>query len=180
MDTKMHAVTESLNPIKNPSLFSLTQATAAALMQVEPDPETGELIGIDRFDALALDTQEKLIDCACAVANFEGLVAQLEEQERELARRKKFVKSLIDHIKGRCVDAMELLEIKSIKAAPVQIRLHPGESVEVFDLPSVPSEYFHMPKVTPKLDKTELKTAIKSGIEVPGVRLVKQNRLVVK
>lgn len=180
MDTKMHAVTESLNPIKSPSLFTLTQATAAALMQIEPDPETGELIGIDRFDALALDTQEKLIDCACAVANFEGLVAQLEEQERQLARRKKFVKSLIEHIKGRCVDAMELLEIKSIKTAPVQIRLHPSESVEVFDLPSVPSEFFHMPKVTPKLDKTELKTAIKSGIEVPGVRLVRQNRLVVK
>lgn len=37
-----------------------------------------------------------------------------------------------------------------------------------------------MPKVTPKLDKNELRTAIKSGIEVPGVRLVKQNRLVVK
>ena len=146
----------------------------------EIDPRLKKIADHYGFDALALDTQEKLIDCACAVANFEGLVAQLEEQERQLTRRKKFVKNLIDHIKGRCVEAMELLEIKSIKAAPVQIRLHPGESVEIFDLPSVPSEYFHMPKVTPKLDKTELKTAIKSGIEVPGVRLVKQNRLVVK
>ena len=180
MDTKMHAVTESLNPIKNPSLFSLTQATAAALMQVEQDPETGELIGIDRFDALALDTQEKLIDCACAVANFEGLVAQLEEQERQLARRKKFVKSLIEHIKGRCVDAMELLEIKSIKTAPVQIRLHPSESVEVFDLPSVPSEFFYMPPVKPKVSKKMIEDAIKSGKEVPGARLVKRHSLVVK
>ena len=174
----MHAVTESLNPIKNPSLFTLTQATAAALMQIEPDPETGELIGIDRFDAL--DTQEKLIDCACAVANFEGLVEQLEEQERQLARRKKFVKNLIDHIKGRCVDAMELLEIKSIKTAPVQIRLHPSESVEVFDLPSIPGEFFYMPPVKPKVSKKMIEDAIKSGKEVPGARLVKQNRLVVK
>lgn len=176
----MNAVTESLNPIRNPSLFTLTQATAAALMQVEPDPETGELIGIDRFDSLALDTQDKLIDCACAVANFEGLVAQLEEQERQLARRKRFVKSLIEHIKGRCVDAMELLEIKSIKTAPVQIRLHPSESVEVFDLPSIPGEFFYMPPVKPKVSKKMIEDAIKSGKEVPGARLVKRHSLVVK
>lgn len=108
------------------------------------------------------------------------LVAQLEEQERQLARRKKFVKSLIEHIKGRCVDAMELLEIKSIKAAPVQIRLHPSESVEVFDLPSVPSEFFYMPPVKPKVSKKMIEDAIKSGKEVPGARLVKRHSLVVK
>ena len=176
----MRAITESLNPIRRPTLFELTEQTHAALAAIEPDPETGELIGVETFDALALDTQEKLIDCSCAVANFDGLVDQLDEQIKALQARKKAVQKISDHVKERVVDAMEVLGIKSITAAPVKISLRASTSVEVFDESMVPINFKYIPPVEPKISKTAINQAIKAGQEVPGARLVKKNNLLVK
>ena len=176
----MRAITESLNPIRRPTLFELTERTHAALAAIEPDPETGELRGVDEFDAIALDTQEKLIDCSCAVANFDGLVDQLDEQIKALQARKKAVQKISDHVKERVVDAMEVLGIKSITAAPVKISLRASTSVEVFDESMVPDEYLYTPPVAPKVSRTAIKQAIDAGQEVPGARLVRKNHLMVK
>lgn len=176
----MRAITESLNPIRRPTLFELTERTHAALAAIEPDPETGELRGVEKFDALALDTQEKLIDCSCAVANFDGLVDQLDEQIKVLQARKKAVQRISDHVKERIVDAMEVLGIKSVTAAPVKISLRESTRVEIFDESMIPITFKYCPPIMPKISKVMIEQAVKAGREVPGARLVKKNHLLLR
>lgn len=176
----MRAITESLNPILRPTLFELTEQTHAALAAIEPDPETGELRGVEEFDAIALDTQEKLIDCSCAVANFDGLVDQLDEQIKALQARKKAVQKISDHVKERIVDAMEVLGIKSVTAAPVKITLRASTSVEIFDESMIPISFKYWPPIQAKISKVMIEQAINAGQEVPGARLVKKNHLLLR
>lgn len=167
----MKYVVDSLNPIKSPSLFQLTEAMTAALGKIEQNPETGELTNTEDFEALALDTEEKLVSCACAVTNFQGLIDEIEKQEKALSARKKFVKKLVEKIENKCVHSMQTLGIKSLKTAPISMSLRRTSAVNVFDPDQLDNRFFYTPPVAPRIDKRLIKTAIESGEDVHGAKI---------
>ena len=172
-------ITKSLNPIKRPSLFELTSELQDALSKIEPNPETGELEGMEAFEQLALNTQEKILDCGMAIRNMESLVEQIAEQQKELLARRRCVERIIDRIKSRCVQSLEWMEMESITAPNIKVLLKPSSSVEVYDEESIPPEY-RKTKTTITVDKAAITRAAKAGEEVPGARLVQYNVLLTK
>jgi hypothetical protein len=59
------------------------------------------------------------------------------------------------------------------------LHLERDESVEVFDLEQVPFEFMRS-KTTVTADKTAIKEALRNNIEVPGAKIVKNDRLTIK
>lgn len=175
----MSTIVKSLNPVKNPTLYALTGELQDALSRIEPNPETGELEGMEAFEQLALTTQAKIIDCASAIRNFENLIDEISSQQKELAARKKCAEAIIDRIKARCVESMEWMELKSIQSPTVSVALRPATRVEVFDAEQIPREFIRVKSVA-SIDKIGIGQALKSGDDVPGARLEKYNTLQAK
>lgn len=167
----MKTISKSFNPIKNPSLYTLTNELYDALSAVDVDPETGEITGMDKVDALALDTQEKIVACLHAVKDFEALADEIRAEKKRLDERLDFTQHLIYRVKSRCVFGMQVLGLQSIKAASAQIHLRKIESVEVFDEGMIDPRFVKTREVK-TVNKTEIKKAIKAGEEVQGARLV--------
>lgn len=172
----MSTIVKSLNPIKKPTLYTLTCELQDALAHIEPNPETGELEGMEAFEQLALDTQAKIIDCSTAIRNFENLIDEISAQQKELAARKKCAEAIIDRIKARCIKSMEWMEIKSIQSPTVSVALRPATRVEVFDAEQIPREFIRVKSVA-SIDKIGLGQALKAGQDVPGARIEKYNTL---
>lgn len=172
----MPTIVKSLNPVRNPTLYSLTCELQDALSRIEPNPETGELEGMEAFEQLALTTQAKIIDCASAIRNFENLVDEISAQQKELAARKKCAEAIIDRIKARCVESMEWMELKSIQSPTVSVALRPATRVEVFDAEQIPREFIRVKSVA-SIDKIGIGQALKARQDVPGARIEKFNTL---
>lgn len=176
----MKYVVESLNPVRSPSLFQLTEELSTAIAKIEEDPETGELVGTEDFDALQVETKEKLVSCGCAITNFRGLMGEIDDQIKALVARKRFVKNLVERIEHKCIYSMECMGIKSLKAAPVSMGLRKTEAVEVYDPSMLDSKFFVTPPVKPKVSKIMVKAAIESGEHVDGAELITYHTLQVK
>ena len=70
------------------------------------DPETGEVMDIDRLEKLNMAKAEKVDNIACWVKNLEADVAAFEAQEKAFADRKAAAKRKIDSLKHYLTDAL--------------------------------------------------------------------------
>lgn len=172
----MSTIVKSLNPVKNPTLYALTGELQDALARIEPNPETGELEGMEAFEQLALTTQAKIIDCASAIRNFENLIDEISSQQKELAARKKCAEAILEKIKSRCVESMDWMELKSIHSPTVRVALRPATRVEIFDPEQIPREFIRVKSVA-SIDKIGIGQALKARQDVPGARIEKFNTL---
>lgn len=172
-------VVERFNPIKSPSLYTLTGELSDAIADLYVDEETGEVVGAERLDALAMDTQEKVLACARAVKNFDVLLKSMKDAKHDLESRIRSTERIMDTIKSRCLDAMRVLDTKSIKAADIAVSARRSEQVDVFDESLVGAEFW-TEKVTRTVSKTAIKDAIKAGADVQGARLVPNLTLTIK
>lgn len=172
-------IVEKINPVKSPSLYSLTTELSDAIAEISVDESTGEVVGFEKVDALAFDTETKLVNCARAVRNIDLLLDQMEQARKELSARMKCYKNISDRLKDRCVDAMRVLEIKAIKDVDIELKTRRSESVEIID-ESLISEEFMVEKVVKTPSKTAIKQAIKSGIDVKGAQIVENQTLQIK
>jgi len=111
-------------------------------------------------------------------AHCDAIDAELERLKTLKAKRKNAADNLRDYLLNNMMAAqMDSIEhpLMSIK-----IRNNP-ESVEVFDEKQIPSDYMAWPAMPPaKPDKTKIKTAMKTGVDVGGCRLVRTHSLVIK
>lgn len=63
----------------------------------------------------------------------------------------------------------------------VKLLIDRDAAVEIYDDKQIPAQFMTTPKPPePKPSKTEIAKAIKAGIEVPGARIIKRDRLEIK
>lgn len=170
---------ERFNPVKNPSLYTLTAELQDAIADYWIDEETGEIHGQEKIEALAIDTQEKVLDCARAVKNMSVLLDALKSQKKELESRIRTTERISETIKMRVVEAMRTLDTKSIKDVDIAITARKSESLQIDDESKIPAEFWNE-KVTRTVDKKGLKEAVKAGAEVEGTRIVPSFSLLIR
>lgn len=170
---------ERFNPVKNPSLYTLTAELQDAIADYWIDEETGEIHGQENIEALAIDTQEKVLNCARAVKNMAILLEALKKQKKELDSRIRTTERISEAIKARCIEAMQTLDMKSIKDVDIAITARKGESLQIEDESQIAPEFW-TEKVTRTIDKRGLKEAIKAGADMQGVRLVPSYSLMIR
>ena len=145
------------------------------------DETTGEVITQDAYDKildqLELARDEKLKNCLYYIKSIEAdedIIAKEIKRLQGLKSTKSNTKESLKAYVLENVDKGEKLDYKTIKLSCVA----GAESVEIDFDAQVPKQYCTI-KVTPS--KTEIKKALKSGIEIDGVRIVRpEKRLMIK
>lgn len=163
------------------SLYTIAaeyRAAADKLADLEMDPQTVA----DTLEGMAGELESKGVAVVMAARGMEAMAASIKAAEQEMAERRKRLEKRAEWLREYVRGAMEHTGIKQIECPHFRITLRANpESVDVFDAAQVPAQYLKTPEPPPPaLDKTAIKAALKDGVDVPGARLVRGQRLEVK
>lgn len=151
------------------------RAAAETLADLDLPPE----VVADTLESLGGELELKAQNVALFCRNLEATAAAIKEAETGMAQRRKALERRVSDLKAYLLGAMQTTGIKKIEGPYLRIGIRDNpEAVEVFDAAQVPAEFMRQPEPPPAApDKTAIKSAIKSGTEVPGCKLTLSHRL---
>lgn len=154
------------------------RAAAETLADLELDEQTI----VDTLESISGDIEAKSIAVAMFARNLEASAAAIKEAEAAMTARRKAVEKRADNLRRYLQSCMEVAGIKKIECPhfAMTIKNNPA-SVDVFDALQVPAEFMRQPEPPPPSpDKKAIADALKTGVDVPGARLVQGQRLEIK
>lgn len=138
------------------------------------DEETGEVLDVQKFDAMQMALEDKLEGIGCYIKNLEAEAAALKTEEQAFAARRKRAENKAASLKNYLAGYLQGCPFETLR---VKVSFRKSESLEVAEGAVVPEEFL---KYTVAVDKTELKKAVKSGLVLDGVQLVQKNNIQIK
>jgi hypothetical protein len=153
------------------------RADADKLADLDLDPQTL----IDTIEGMSGDLETKVQNTLFVSRNLESTADAIDAAAAAMTARSKAIKARAIALKKGVFDAMLFTGVTKIEGPYFRLTIQNNPpSVDVFEIDTVPEEYFTQPPTPPKvLDKTAIKNAIKGGAEVPGAKLSQSQRLVV-
>lgn len=139
------------------------------------DFETGEIIDVERLEALQMEFNSKVEGIALWIKNLVAEAKMVKEEKDNLAARQKACENKAESLKKYLGNA---LGGEKFKTSRVSISYRKSESVEVADISLLDDDYLKFKE--PEADKTKIKKALKDGIELEGVILVEKNNIQIK
>lgn len=139
------------------------------------DMETGEIIDTEKLRELQMEFDDKVEGIALWIKNLLSDAAAIKEEKDKLAERQRVCENKAKSLK-------EYLSVflggQKFKTPKVSISYRKSKSVDVKDITVLPEEY--MKYSEPTANKTEIKKAIESGIDVPGCEIVESQNMQIK
>lgn len=166
------------------SLYQITEEMEAldSLYWENIDEETGEI-----KNAEVLEEFEKEIKNLLASKGAQIIASQrqsklfIEAAKSEIERLTKLKKSLErkeEFYKNYIIRSMEKANLIEIKTEIGKIKLTSGKGkVEIYDLGLLDDKFF---KIKKEPMKTEIREALKAGLEVQGAKMIYENGLSIK
>lgn len=128
------------------------------------DPETGEIIDIDKLEELRLARDTKIDNIACYIKNLEHDAAGYKAQMDAFAKRKQAAERTIERLRGLLVQYLGGEKFSSERCA---VSFRRSEKVKYDSPDKIPAQYLVTNTVvTP--DMQAIKQAIKAGETVEG------------
>ena len=162
------------------NLFELNAELERAVLE-SIDPETGEIIDLEKVEQLNLDLNEKVKNIGLFIINLRAEAeAQKKQEERFKAKRQALEKKAdrLEQYLAANIDG------KNFKFVEFVINHRPSTSVNITDniafemFAMEHPEYAKASKIEP--DKACIKLALANGIEIPGAELVTKNNMQIK
>lgn len=146
------------------------------------DPETGE-IPESLDDARALVAQ-KAVNVVAYLKDTDSKADYLMAAAKELQDRAKKQKKRNEWLRQYLAFHMRQTGITHIKDESgmfeAKIEIERDQSVDVFDAEQIPDEYMRIIPETQEPNKALIASDLKIGIDVPGARIIKKDRLTIK
>ena len=121
------------------------------------------------------DHHNKMVSCACLVKNLEADSAALKKEEKALASRRQSSDKKAEAFK-RYMAAYAIPGVK-INDPRAAISWRKSAVTEIVNENLIPQDYH---KISVSYDKSAIKKAINSGVEVPGASIVEKLNLQIK
>lgn len=134
---------------------------------------------LELLDSIKLPIEQKVINTAAVIKNLDHYADGLKQAEDAIKARRKTVESKVERIKAYLLDNMQAADINKINSPEFDISLRNSQSIDDYSPNLIPEKYWKI-KIDRSLDKILIKTDIKAGIEVNGVRLKDNKNLVIK
>ena len=143
------------------------------------DVETGEVLDLEQYFALAEAVETKIDNTACYIKSKRAEAAAIKAEEENLKKRRIAAEKEAE----RCTDYLACFmahryDAKKFKSARNVINWRASESVEVSSIDALPDKYLRFKD--PEPDKTKIKAALKAGVELKGCQLVAKQNLQIK
>lgn len=134
--------------------------------EFEIDEETGEILNAGELDNLELARDEKIENLCLYIKNLRADAEALKAEKEVFAQREKASKHKADRLASYLQAMLNGDTYKSLKA---EVSYRKSESVECDDIALVPADFLRYKD--PELNKTEVKKALKNGVDVRGCHL---------
>ena len=144
------------------------------------DPETGEIIDIDKLNELELERDAKIENVACWIKELKAEAEAIKAEKLVLAERQKVAENKAESLKKWLAYA---LQGEKFKTAKCSVSFRKTESVEVTDegLSNLMKEHDELLTYkAPEPNKKAIKDALKDGLNVEGVQLVQNTSTIIK
>ena len=138
------------------------------------DEETGEILDVQKFDALQMALEDKLEGIGCYIKNLEAEAAALKLEEQAFAARRKRAENKAASLKNYLSGYLQGCPFETLR---VKISFRKSESLELSETAVVPEEFL---KYTVDVNKAELKKAVKAGLVLDGVQLIQKQNISIK
>lgn len=157
------------------TLYDIDQAIAALV-----DPETGELMDYEAFDALSMERDRKLENMALVLKNAKASSVMLKAEIDALTSRKRVADNTVKRMKEYLDQALGGEKFESARCA---ISYRKSEATEV-DTEFVAWARKNCADVlieqAPSVDKTSLKEKLRDGMDCPYARIVENRNIQVR
>jgi|OM-RGC.v1.023679652 Siphovirus Gp157. len=152
-------------------LYELTEEAALLRRMLDEDEVDEESFRL-ALDALNVEIDAKIANIGLLVKEYKSDIEAISEAIKSLQARKRAAENRIDSLKRYAGDHMT----ETVKTPLVTVSKQKGRESVVVDMDKVPPEYIDY---EPKVDKSRIKDALKSGDSVPGARLERGDDIVV-
>ena len=164
------------------NIYQLSEALQACIKLDEQrmvDTETGEILDVDQYLALAEALDAKLENLALYIKNQRAEADMIKAEADKLTKRAKAkaneAERCSEYLSGFMANHYDL---KKFETARVRLSWRSSEYVEVNGIDALPDEYLRFKD--PEPDKTKIKAALKAGVELKGCTLVANQNLQIK
>ena len=137
--------------------------------------ETGEVIDVAALEALELERSEKIRNIALWIKNLKSDVTALDAEEKAFKARKDAAKRKAEQLSKYLAD---VLNGEKVTGTDFAITWRKSTAVNVTDEKAIPPTFL-VPQ-PPKVDKTGISKALKSGEAVTGAELIERQNMTIK
>lgn len=139
------------------------------------DVETGEIFDEAKFEELNLTREQKIENICLWIKNLNAEAEALKIEKNNLAERQKAKENKAESLKKYITG---YLDGATYESAKVRVSFRKSESLEIEEGTIIPDEFLRFKE--PEVNKTDLKKAIKGGLNIPGVQLVENQNIQIK
>lgn len=164
----------------NISLYGAADQLAPLLDQIDDDGVMSDELG-----AALAQFEGKGISVTAYILNCEAYAKAIKDASKAMAARATPLENRANRLRQYLADSMKRTGVNEIKSPEftANLYLERDSSVEIFDEKQLPQDYLRYPEPKPPVavpDKKLIAMAINDGFEVPGARIVKNDRLTIK
>lgn len=160
------------------TLYEINQAILDTI-----DPETGEIVDVEKLSELQMEREQKLEGVALWVKNLNAEAEAYKAEKEAFAEREKAAKNKAESLKKWLAYALNGEKMSTQKVA---ISFRKSESVEIEDEERVITYAQKngrddlLSYKAPTVNKSAIKAVIKTGKEIPGAVLVEKQNIQIK
>ena len=144
------------------------------------DLETGEVIDTEKLDALQIERDTKIENVACWIKDLRAENEAIKSEKQKLDSRRKVNENKIESLMGWLNYALNGTKFKTGKCA-ISFRASEGVEVTEEGLEALMKEHDELLTYkAPEPNKTAIKQALKDGLTVAGVELVRNTNVIIK
>lgn len=187
--------------MKSMTLYEISSEYMQALDALtDPEADIPLQAVLDTLEGIEGQLQEKAVNVAKFMRNLDVTVKAIKEAENQMAKRRKAIEKRVSGIQDYLKNNMEAAGITKIESPWFQLSIQKNPpAVEVENESLLPTGYVSVELTLPweiyeqvcdrigqhdikvvKVDKVEIKNALKGGAVVPGAKLIQGTRLVIR
>ena len=148
------------------------------------DMETGEILDVEKLDALQIERERKLEGVALWIKDMRAEAQAVKEEADKLTARKKALDNRIEGLKNWLLSVLDGKKIKTPRCSVYTTHntklVVPDEEKLIGFLKTLedPEQFLRFKE--PELKKDEIKKALKDDYEIPGAALEETESVVIK
>jgi hypothetical protein len=160
-------------------LYEIDAAILAAV-----DQETGEILDVEKLDALQMERERKLEGVALWIKDLKAEAAAVKEEADKLTARKKALDNKIDGLKNWLLFALGGEKLNTPRCKVYQTHSQrvavedEGKLISFLQTLNEPDKFLRFKD--PELKRDEIKKALKDGTIIPGASLEETESVVIK
>ena len=144
------------------------------------DMETGEIIDVEKLQQLEMERDIKIENIALWIKNLDAEAKAYKEEKDSFAQKQKVAENKAKSLKRYLTSFLAGTAYKSTK---VNVSFRTSKTVDVFSMDALMrfdgcDDYLKYKE--PEPDKTAIKNAIASGVDIPGCQIVENQNIQIK